>query len=112
MFTAPPTVKYATVQSWDNCGHKRDSSYCQANKVFWQTIPRFHGKRSRTARPIKVKNDVLLSNEKIIFARWIEYFKDLSNSVTTTPLDINQVHLGEENSITAADFFLVQWFST
>jgi len=38
-------------------------------------------------------------NEKDILGRWREFCKDLLNSVTNTPLNTRQVHLGEENNM-------------
>jgi len=41
------------MQTWQKFGHKLDSNYWQANKVFWQTIRRPRSKISNIARSIK-----------------------------------------------------------
>jgi len=51
------------MQTREDFGHKLDSNYWQASKVFWQAIRRLCGKRSHTARSIKDQNGVLLSSE-------------------------------------------------
>ena len=62
--------------------------------MFCQTIWRLHGKRSHQARSIKDQSGALLSNEKDIFHRLREVFKDLLNPVSITPPDAQEVHLG------------------
>jgi len=42
-----------------------------------------------------------------MLGRWREYFKDLLNIVTSTTLNTREVRLGEKNTITAAEIFLV-----
>jgi len=49
----------------------------------------------------------LLSNEKAILGRWTEYFKNLLNTVTITPLDRRRsVHFEEENANIASEILL------
>ena len=59
----------------------------------------------KNLRSIKDQNVVLLSHEEDIHERRRQYFKDILNLVTTTPLDTNEVHLGEENTNTATEVF-------
>jgi len=54
--------------------------------VFWQIISGLRGKKIDIATSIKDQNDVLLSNEEDIICRWMEYFEDLRNPDTITPL--------------------------
>jgi len=76
--------------------------------VFRKTVLRLRGKRSHIARSVTDQNGVLLSNKKDILGTWKEYFKYVLNPVTITPPDTDEVHLGEENNITAADV-LAAW---
>ena len=59
------------MQSWQHMGHKLDSIYWQAKKVFWQTIWPLRGRSFHTARCIKGRLGVLLNNE-VILGRWGE----------------------------------------
>jgi len=72
--------------------------------VFWQTVSGFFA--AKDLRSIGDQNRVLLSNGQDILGWWRECFKDLLNPVTITTLDTHEVHLGEENSIAAAEVFL------
>jgi len=102
----PLLWKSPQMQSLENLGYKPDCIYWQANTVFWQTIRRLRGKKSNMARFIKGYNNVLLSSEENILGIWREYFKDLLNPVTIIlPSDTQEVHLEEENTITAQPLF-------
>ena len=59
--------------------------------------------------PSKRKNGVLLSNERDIFDRWKEYFKDLSNPVIITLPDTHEVHLRKKNNTITAAEVLKYW---
>ena len=73
--------------------------------MFWQTIRRLCDKRSHGAKSINDQNGVFLSEEDILGRR--DEFKNLSNPVTNTPLDMcHEVHLGEENPIIAEQVLL------
>jgi len=50
----------------------------------------------------------MLSNEEGVLGRRREYFKELSNPVTITPLDRPEIYVVEENTITAADTLAVK----
>jgi len=71
--------------------------------VFWKVIRGLRGKRSHAARSIKNQNGLLCNNDKDILDRWREYFED---PITFTTSDKEEVHLGEENTITAAEVSL------
>ena len=62
---------------WSSVG----SNYFSANKVFWQTIRRLHGKRSSVTYFIKDSAGNILTDENEIFSQWREYFEDLLNPV-------------------------------
>jgi len=59
---------------------------------------------------VKYQNGVLPSREEYIIGRLREYFKDLLNSVTLATSDTLEVHLGEENTITVTEVFLIHVF--
>ena len=46
-------IKMSNERSWEKFGCRLDSSYSSANKVFWQTIRRLHGKSLSTTTTIK-----------------------------------------------------------
>ena len=74
---ATSAVKKFKEKSWEEFGHRLDSNYFSANKVFWQTIRRLRGKRSS----IKDSDGNILTDENKILSRWREYFEDLLNPV-------------------------------
>ena len=51
-------------------------------------------------------NGVLLGNEVDTHGRWRDYFRDLLNAVNITPLNTQEVDLGEENNITSTEVFV------
>ena len=55
--------------------------------------------------PSKTKMASLLRTEDGILGWWREYFKDLLKRVPLTPSDLQNVHCGKENTITASDVF-------
>ena len=71
--------------------------------MFWQTIRRLRGKRSRAALFIENSNGVTLKDQDAILNRWREYFSDLSNPVDATSTQIQEEHVGEDIQITEAD---------
>ena len=99
------TVKKSKIQSWENFGHKLDFNYWQANKMFWQTTRRLCGKRSDTAKSIK-KTKCCLTQQWEGPIWQTENIKYLLNLVTITPLETHEVHLREENAITATEVLL------
>ena len=81
-----------------------DSNYFSANKVFWQTIRRLHGKRSSVTYFIKDSAGNILTDENEILSRWREYFEDLLSPVKASTRDTHKVtHLGEDEVFTAAE---------
>ena len=71
--------------------------------MFWQTVRRLRGKRSRAALFIKNSNGVTLKDQDASLNRWREYFSDLSNPVDATSTQIQEEHVGEDIQITEAD---------
>ena len=71
--------------------------------MFWQTIRRLRGKRSRAALFIEDSNGVTLKDQDAILNRWREYFSDLLNPVDATPIQIHEEQVGEDIQITEAD---------
>ena len=78
---------------------KLHSDYRTANKVFWQTIRRLRGKRSKAATFIEDSKGVVLKHQDHILHRWREYFSNLLNPVTVMPAET----LGEESQLTEAE---------
>ena len=74
-----------------------------ANKVFWQTICRLRGKRSRAAFFIKGSNGVILKEQNAILNRWRECFRDLLNQVDATPTRIHEKQVEKDIPIPEAD---------
>ena len=79
------------------------SKFKTANKVFWQTIRRLRGKRSRAALFIEDSNGVTLKDQDAILNRWRDYFSDFLNPVDATPIQIHEEQVGEDIQITEAD---------
>jgi len=75
--------------------------------VFWQITCRLREKKTSSARSIDT-NGVLLSNEEGILGRWTKHFKYLLNTVTIALLETQEVHLGEENTITPVEVLLAE----
>ena len=71
--------------------------------MFWQTIRRLRGKRSRAAFFIEDSNGVALKDQDAILNRWRDYFSDLLNPVDATPIQIHEKQVGEDIQITEAD---------
>ena len=72
-------VSKAKATSWENFGHRLESDYLSASKVFWQTIRRLRKGACPIICSIKNASGVLLSCEKDILNRWKEYFMELYN---------------------------------
>ena len=91
-------------KSWEEFGHRLNSNYTSANKVFWQTIRRLRDKRSNATNSVKDSEGNILSNENDILQRWSEYFEELLNPVEATTLDTSKsIHFGEEELLTTAE---------
>ena len=75
-------------RSLEEFGHRLDSHYSSANKVFWQTSRRLRGKNFNNTTSIKGSTGNILQNEKEIFSRRREYLGNMLNSVSATPIDI------------------------
>ena len=89
---------------WEEFGHRLESNYKSANKVFWQTVRRLRGKRSHTTTSIKDAEGNILSDGSCILSRWREYFEDLLNPVEANNLDTPEVTQHREmESLTAAE---------
>ena len=84
-------------------GERLDNNFKTINKVFWQTIRRLRGKRSRVALFIEDSNGVTLKEQDAILSRWRDYFSDLLNPVDATPIQIHEEQVGEDIQITEAD---------
>ena len=69
------TVKMSKERSWEEFGRRLDSNYSSANKVFWQTIRRLHGKFLNTTTFIKNSTGNILR-----VATEIQNIKRLENS--------------------------------
>ena len=101
--TAATKVKLSKERVWKEFGERLDDDFKTANKVFWQTIRRLRGKRSRAAFFIEDSNGVTLKDQDAILNRWREYFSDLLNPVDATPIQIHEEQVGEDIQITEAD---------
>ena len=62
-------------------------------------LPFLQQKKTPFAWNIRENDGVFLRSEEEIVGKRREHFKDLLNPVAITPSDINEVHLGEENTI-------------
>ena len=100
---AATKVKLSKERAWKEFGERLDDDFKTANKVFWQTIRRLRGKRSRAALFIEDSNGVTLRDQDAILNRWREYFSDLLNPVDATPIQIHEEQVGEDIQITEAD---------
>ena len=87
---AATKVKLSKERAWKEFGERLDDDFKTANKVFWQTIRRLRGKRSRAALFIDDSNGVTLKDQDAILNRWREYFSDLLNPVDATPIQIHE----------------------
>lgn len=76
---AKETVAKAKSISWENFGHRLESDYHSAGKVFWQTIRRLRKSGCTTTRSMKDAAGRLLTSDDEILNRWKEYFDDLYN---------------------------------
>ena len=74
------TLKHVTLRKGP--GRNLEKGFKTANKVFWQTIRRLRGKRSRAALFIEDSNGVTLKDQDAILNRWRE--SDLLNPVDAT----------------------------
>ena len=102
--TAATKVKESKERAWEEFGQKLDNDYRTANKVFWQTIRRLRGKRSKAATFIEDADGDLLTHQTGILNRWREYFCDLLNPVSTTPTETsNEEQIGEEIHLTETE---------
>ena len=72
-------VAKAKAASSKNFGHRLQSDYLSAGKVFWQTIRRLRKGPSTIICSIKNAIGDLLSRENDILNRWKEYFMELDN---------------------------------
>ena len=59
---AATKVKLSKERAWKEFGERLDDDFKTANKVFWQTIRRLRGKRSRAALFIEDSNGVTLKD--------------------------------------------------
>ena len=75
----------------------------KGNKVFWQTIRFLRGKRFQAAFFIKNSSGVTLKDLDAILNRRREYFSGILNPVDTTPTQIHEEQVGEDNQLTEAD---------
>ena len=100
---AATKVKLPKERAWKEFGERLDDDFKTANKVFWQTIRRLRGKRSRAAFFIEDSNGVTLKDQDAILNRWRDYFGDLLNPVDATPTQIHEEQVGEDIQITEAD---------
>ena len=100
---AATKVKLSKERAWKESGERLDDDFKTANKVFWQTICRLRGKRSRAACFIEDSNGVILKDQDAILNRWRDYFSDLLNPVDATPTQIHEEQVGEDLQITEAD---------
>ena len=92
---AATKAKLSKERAWKEFGKRLDDDFKMANKVFWQTIRRLRGKRSRAAFFIEGSNGVTLKDQDAILNRWREYFSDLLNSVDTTLIQIHEEQVGK-----------------
>ena len=93
---ASSAVKKSKEKSWEEFGRRLDFNYFSTNKVFWQTIRRLRGERSRVTHSIKDSAGRILMDENEILSRWREYFEDLLNPVKASTHDTHEeTHLGE-----------------
>ena len=90
-------------RGWKESGERLDDDLKMANKIFWQTIRRFRGKRYQAVFFIEGSNGVTLKEQDAILNRWREYFSDLLNPVDVTPTQIHEKQVGEDIHITEAD---------
>ena len=93
---AATKVKLSKERAWKEFGERLDDDFKTANKVFWQTIRRLRGKKSRAALFIEDSNGVTLKDQDAILNRWREYFGDLLNPVDATPIQIHEEQVGED----------------
>jgi len=85
-----------------------DPNYSAANKVLWQTIRHFLGKRSNSCSSSKDASGNILSEENEILSRWREYFEGLLNPVKATNDDTHEpISFGEEEVFTAREVVAV-----
>ena len=93
---ATSAVKKSKEKSCEEVGRRLDFNYFSANKVFWQTIRRLHGKRSSITNSIKDSAGSILTDENEILSRWREYVEDLLNPIKALTRDTHEVaHLGK-----------------
>ena len=62
-------VKKSKERSWEKLGRRLDLNYFVANKVFWLTICRLHGKRSSVTYSIKDSAVNILTDENKMLSR-------------------------------------------
>ena len=67
--TAATKVKLSKEKAWKEFGERLDDDFKTENKVFWQTIRRLRGKRSRAALFIEDSNGVTLKDQDAILNR-------------------------------------------
>ena len=81
-----------------------DSNYFAANKIFWQTISRLRGKRSRVTYSNKDSAENILIDRNEIFSRWRKYYEDLLNPKKASINDTQEVmHLGKVDVLIVAE---------
>ena len=100
---AATKVKLSKERAWKEFGERLDDDFKTANKVFWQTIHRLRGKRSRAALFIEDSNGVTLKDQDAALNRWRDYFSDPLNPVDATPIQIHEEQVGEDIQITEVD---------
>ena len=74
---AATKVKHCKERAWREFGERLNDDFKTANKVFWQTIRRLRGKKSRAVLFIEDSNGVTLKDQDAILNRWRDYFSDL-----------------------------------
>ena len=93
---ATTKVKLSKKRAWKEFGERLDDDFKTVNEVFWQTIRRLRGKKSRAAFFIEGSNGVTLKDQDAILNRWRDYFGDLLNPVDTTPTQSHEEQVGED----------------
>ena len=103
--TAATIVKQSKEKSWEEFEQKFDTDYRSVDKLFWQTIRCFRGKRTPVATFIENINGVLLKHQKGILNHWREYFCQLLNPITVQYiyLKTSDEQVGEAIHVTDAE---------
>ena len=100
---AATKVKLSKKRAWKEFGERLDDDFKTANKVFWQSIRRLRGKRSRAAFFIEDSDGVILKDQDVILNRRRDYFSDLLNPVDATSTQIHEEQVVEDIQINEVD---------